>query len=481
MILAAVALLAALAAPFTSHAAPAVLGRSDAKLLLERTGFGASPRDIDTYAKLSREEAVQRLIAGVRTQPLTSPPAWVGYPFDASREARGTTPEERQAWMRQRRERRAELRAWWLDEMLRTPSPLTERMTLFWHNHFVSSDQKVPSMQLMYRQNALFRANALGDFRTLLHEVVRDPAMVIYLDSASNAKARPNENFARELMELFTLGEGNYTEQDVKEAARAFTGFSIDREVGTFLFRPAQHDYAEKTVLGHSGPLDGNDVVDILLADPRTAELIVAKLWREFISPVPDRAEVKRIAERFRAASYDMRVPVRDILLNPALYDARNRAALVKSPADLVIGTMRAFQFEHGDLLPITRVMASLGQNLFAPPNVKGWAGGEAWINSARLLARKQFLQRAFAGTGTPQRPGMTSEGAAQPSAAGRAPLGHTLAFDADRWLASLSDAQSSALQDAVLAIAPVQPVTASTDPVETLRGLTQDPAYQLK
>jgi uncharacterized protein (DUF1800 family) len=185
--------------------------------------------------------------------------------------------EERKLALRAQAENGAELRSWWLTEMLTTRSPLTEKMVLFWHNHFVSSLQKVRSPVLMYRQNLLLRKHALGYFGDMLHEVSKDPAMVVYLDNASNRKAQPNENFAREVMELFTLGEGNYVEHDIKEAARAFTGWSIDLDTGQFLSRPLIHDDGVKTVLGRSGNFDGDAVLDILLAQPQTAEFIVRK------------------------------------------------------------------------------------------------------------------------------------------------------------------------------------------------------------
>src|SRR5688572_7636883 len=197
-------------------------------------------------------------------------------------------------------------------------------------------------------------------------------------------------------MELFTLGEGHYGEQDVKEAARAFTGWSIDVDRGEFLFRGPQHDEGVKTVLGRSGNLGGDDVLKILLAHPRTAEHIVEKLWREFVSPTPDGAEVKRIARRFRDSGYDVQVALRTLLTSDAFYAQQNRATLIKSPVELVVGTLRQFRFSTGEMLPFAFTVAQLGQNLFAPPNVKGWPGGDAWINSTTLLARKQLLERLF-------------------------------------------------------------------------------------
>jgi uncharacterized protein (DUF1800 family) len=282
--------------------------------------------------------------------------------------------------------------------MIATPTPLTERMTLFWHNHFATSQQKVRSSQLMYRQNALLRREALGNFARLLHAMARDPAMLVWLDNAGSRRQAPNENFAREVMELFTLGEGHYTEQDVKEAARAFTGMSIDRDSGDFRWRPAFHDAGEKTVLGKTGRFDGDDVLGILLARPETAEFVTAKLWREFVSPVPDPVEVRRLAARWREAGYEIKPLVRALLLSTAFWAEDNRRSLIKSPVDLVVGTMRTYQMRPIDLRPAVVACAALGQNVFSPPNVKGWPGGEAWIDASTLLGRKQWLERTFRG-----------------------------------------------------------------------------------
>ncbi len=286
------------------------------------------------------------------------------------------------------------MRAWWLQEMLATPSPLTERMTLFWHNHFVSSQQKVRIARLMYGQNALLRAHALGNFGTLLHAAAKDPAMLVYLDSAQNRRGQPNENFAREVMELFTAGEGKYTEADIKEAARAFTGWSVNRETGEYLFRPGAHDYGNKTVLGQSGRFDGDAVLDILLAQPSTAEFITGKLWREFVSPDPEPREVKRIAQAFRGSNYDIKVALRGVLLSDAFWARENRGTLVKSPVEFVVGTLRQLEIPPPNGLPFAVLAAGMGQNLFSPPNVKGWPGGNAWIDANTLLARKQFVDR---------------------------------------------------------------------------------------
>ncbi|MBI5753201.1 MAG: DUF1800 domain-containing protein, partial [Hydrogenophilales bacterium] len=290
---------------FTAQAAG--MGYDDARHLLARTGFAPTELDVQTYAKLTRAQAVDKLLSETRREAQTPAPSWVNEPPASMRDIKRLPDEEKKALLRQQIERGVEMRGWWFQEMLATPTPLTERMTLFWHNHFVSSQQKVKSAQMMYRQHVLLRRYALGNFGELLHAVSKDPAMIVYLDNASNRRGQPNENFAREVMELFTLGVGQYTEQDIQEAARAFTGWSLDRSSGDFRFYRLLHDGGAKTVLGRSGDFDGDAVLDILLAQPQTAEFISAKLWREFASPDPDVKEVQRLARILREARYEMK------------------------------------------------------------------------------------------------------------------------------------------------------------------------------
>jgi len=464
----------------------APLGYDDARHLLTRTSYAASSADIDIFSRLTREQAVDRLLAWTDKPRITPPPAWVREPVLPVQRLREMSAEERQAFQRNNVARGLEMRGWWLQEMVTTPSPLTEKMVLFWHNHFVSSQQKVRQPQYLYRQNLLLREHALGNFGAFLHAIARDPAMVIYLDSASNRKGQPNENFAREVMELFTLGEGNYTERDIKEAARAFTGWSIDPDKGEFLFRPFAHDDGVKVVLWRTGNFDGDAVLDILLAQPQTAEFIVRKLWREFVSPEPDAADVQRIAAVFRDSRYDIRTALRTLLTSDAFYAPQYRATLVKSPVDLVVGTLRQFQFTTGDVQPFALAVAQLGQNLFSPPNVKGWPGGEAWINSTTLLARKQFLDRLFrAGE---MRPAIVMAANVPPAKGGpvnemRQRLLRAMAevqFDSQRWLQQ-AGREPEQLQRLVLAMAPQHPLPAGASGVDVLRRLTQDPVYQLK
>ncbi len=369
------------------------MGSDDAAHLLNRAGFGARPADLAEFSRLTRESAVDRLFAATPTEVRTPIPAELAE-YLPPRRVRELSDEERRELQRKTG---IALRRWWVDTLFAAQSPaeqLRERMTLFWHNHFVSSVQKVKSARLMLDQNRLLRRHALGRFDELLHAVAKDPAMVVYLDSASSRRGSPNENFAREVMELFTLGEGNYGEQDVKEAARAFTGWSIDPASGEFRWRSFAHDKGIKTVLGVSGKLDGDAVLDILLARPQTAELLTRKLWREFVSPTPDEREVRRIAARLRASGYDMRVALRELLLGSAFWAEANRQSLVKSPVDFVVGSFNSLAMEPPDTAALAGLLRQLGQDLFAPPNVRGWPGGEAWINSSTLLVRKQMAER---------------------------------------------------------------------------------------
>jgi uncharacterized protein (DUF1800 family) len=373
----------------------AAMGIEDSRHLLARTSFAAQPSEIADYAKLSRVQAVDRLLAETGRQASFPAPEWTKA-YERVFRPDMTQEERQQAQRREQIVRGLELRAWWTAEMLSTPTPFTEKMTLFWHNHFATSQQKVRNAYPMYRQNVMFRKYALGNFGGLLREVSKDPAMLVYLDGAQNRKGMPNENFAREVMELFTLGEGNYSERDIKEVARAFSGWSVDLDAGEFRFRKPQHDDGEKTIFGQTGRYNGDDVVTLLLKHEKTAEFIVGKLWLEFVSPDVNATEVKRIAKVFRDSGYEMKPTLRAMLLSDSFWAPTSRAVLVKSPAELVIGSLRQFRFEVEDSAPFAVIMRQLGQDLFGPPNVKGWPGGEAWLNTTTLLARKGFLNRLF-------------------------------------------------------------------------------------
>jgi uncharacterized protein (DUF1800 family) len=290
-----------------------------------------------------------------------------------------------------------DLRGWWLYAMLHTLQPLREKMTLFWHNHFVSSSAKVHRVELMYRQNRLLRHHALGMFGPFLLAVSKDPAMLVYLDSNSNVKGKPNENYAREVMELFSLGVGNYTEQDIREAARAFTGWHSDGD--EFEFNVPLHDDGTKTVFGKTGNWNGDDILNFCLEKPCAAMYLVRKMYEFFISEAhrpPDRL-LEPLAERFRKSDYVIADVVRTILSSRHFFSAYAYRQRIKSPVEFTVGLVNAAvtreDLDRGRVAQealINRV-EGMGQVLFAPPNVKGWPGGKNWLNTSTVLARHNF------------------------------------------------------------------------------------------
>ena len=483
------------------------MGTDAARHLLSRVGFTARPADIQSFAKLSRSEAADQLVKGATTFAVTPALPWVDELPQSPARRQKMSREQNQTERQLNNERTFELRDWWFREMLNTPSPLTEKMTLFWHNHFATSQQKVHFSAYIYRQNVLLRRNALGNFGNLLHEMARDPAMLIYLDGVNSKKEQPNENFGREVMELFTLGEGNYSEKDIKEVARAFTGWSIDRETGQFMFRRGVHDYGNKTIFGKTGNFEGDQVLDMILSRPETAQFITRKLWREFISPEPDEADVKRMAAIFQASGYNIGKLMRVMLSSDAFYAMDNRAALIKSPVEFVVGTLKTFEIETANLRPFVLSAALLGQNVFAPPNVKGWPGGEAWINTATLLGRKQLLDRLFRNEDRMEVTmramddmaarmggGMNESGQGPPGKEGRMArqmersMGG-IKWNLDAWSQRFAEQRgANARQDMTRVVLAMMPQTASSTATSTLdkpadwaRQLVGDPAYQLK
>jgi len=271
------------------------------------------------------------------------------------------------------------LTSWWLEQIYHTEYPLLERMTIFWHGHFTSNATDVVWPQFVYRQNQLLRKHALGNFADLLREVTRDPAMLIYLNLKVNVKGNPNENFARELLELFTLGEGNYAEEDIVSAARAFTGWGLDFETGEFEFREKYYDSDDKKFLGHEGNLNGNDIVDILLQDSRTAELIAKKFWAEFINhDEPDQHVIDHWATVFRDSGYEIKVLLNEVVHSGAFWREENKGVMIKSPVEFSVGMMRELGLELESYYVLRKANQQLGQDLFYPPDVKGWRGGRA-------------------------------------------------------------------------------------------------------
>ncbi len=473
----------ALAFKASHAAAPARLSADDARHFLMRTGFAPRQAEVDALTGRPARQAVLEAIGKARAAaPVLQhpPPAFISQPPPVPYRLL-QSPEERQAQRRQQLREGLDIKVWWMQEMLESQTPLQERMTLFWHSHFATSQQKVVSSLGMWRQHLLLRRDALGSFRSLLHGVAKDPAMLVFLDGANSRKEAPNENFAREVMELFTLGGtslgGRYTEADIKEAARAFTGWSVEPGEFSFRYRPAFHDGGDKTILGRSGDFDGDAALDILLDQPAAATFIVGKLWKEFVSPTPDAGAVEQIARHLRASDYDIAAALAELLLGDAFWAEGNRGTLVKSPVDLVVGTLRQFDFSYSDATPFVLETAQLGQNLLAPPSVLGWPGQNDWINATTLLARRRFTERLL-------RPVDPKAAAARP-AEGMAGI----AFDPERWLAQYGGAGDKVpsqevkarLAQALLPLPATHSIADGAVGAAYLRSLTLDPAYQLK
>jgi uncharacterized protein (DUF1800 family) len=283
------------------------------------------------------------------------------------------------------------LAAWWIYVMLSTPYPLLERMTLFWHGHFATSADKVTDGAIMLQQNRLLRRNALGDFRVLVQEISRDPAMLVYLDSATNRRAHPNENYARELMELFCLGEGNYIEKDVQELARCFTGWEI--KLGRFHFNPFQHDSGEKTVLGKTNAFIEGEAIDWILQQPQASRFIAGKLFRQFVcdEPAPPQQLIEPLAIDLREHDWQIGPIVQRILGSQLFFSAQAMGRKVRSPVDVAVGLLRSLDGTTNARQLATDLRQN-GQGLFYPPNVKGWDGGRTWINSSAILGRANMV-----------------------------------------------------------------------------------------
>jgi uncharacterized protein (DUF1800 family) len=288
-------------------------------------------------------------------------------------------------------ERMLELRGWWLNRMVHGPRPLQEKLTLFWHGHFATSVQKVKDAYYMWLQNETFRRFANGNWQELLSAVAKDPAMLIWLDQAQSRREHPNENFAREVMELFALGEGNYTEKDVTEAARAFTGWTLNRLRQRYEYRSAMHDSGTKSVLGVTGNLNGSDVLRQIAARPQSGRFICQKLWAFFASENPSPELVTALAESFRRSDNRFKPVLREMFLSEEFYAAGVIGTQVKSPVQWLVNSVRLLQRDLPPPLMATNALRQLGQDLFAPPNVKGWDGGLTWITTNNLINRYNY------------------------------------------------------------------------------------------
>lgn len=427
------------------------LGFEDARHLVSRTGIGSEWETITRFQNLDRQQAIDYLFNS-RDMNLPAPPP--SSPWSKMVALRGNMSRKK-VIMRISRDEGKALQAWWVKHLLATKSPFLERMTLFWHNHFPSSISKTTQTSMLYQQNLMLRNNALGNFGQMLHNIARDPAMLLYLDGHVSTKDDPNENFSRELLELFTIGLGNYSEKDMREAARAFTGWSIDARNGLFIFNNQNFDNGVKTFLGKSGNLKGEDIINILLQHPRTAETIAKKMWHEFINiSLPDQGVIQHWAGVFRNSGYDIKALVNQVLNSDAFWHKSNRGGLIKSPIELTIGTLRTlpYKLQRTDLAHNLNIM---GQAIFEHPSVKGWTGGKTWVSTQSLLRRNSMMTNLTSGNLNERknRGGIASK---------------------------MPDVTPEQLHQWLLAIPPLQQMPTEPGKQRLTRAFVLDPAYQV-
>ena len=393
-----------------------------ARHLLERAGFGGTPDETARLAAMTPAQAVDSLVEfsaiPAALKPFDESGIWdTGMdPFPPSRAEAVRLARERGEGLGEKvrpagSQRRLQpvvdkffyslaansietqrLGLWWANRMLATPRPLEEKLTIFWHGHFATGQNKTRDYRMMLRQNAMFRTQAAGDLRGLLVGILKDPGMLVYLDNGENVKTHPNENFGRELLELFTMGVGHYTEKDVREAARAFTGWTND--VLAFKFDADQHDFGSKTFLGRTGPFNGEDIIDIILQQPVTAEFVGGKVYKHFVREELSGPVRAGLGRTLRDTGYQLKPLLKQIFLSKDFYSPASHATQIKGPVHLVVSTYKKLGLTEVPTIPdFGRMTASLGQSLFDPPNVAGWAGGRTWITPSTLLQRGNLFR----------------------------------------------------------------------------------------
>lgn len=342
--------------------------------LHRRAGFGATAAELDVGLKDGHAKTLDRVLSGTpESDDFTRTSEFMA----SERSMPPGAPQGR-------------LSAWWLDRMLKSHHPLREKLTLFWHDHFATSNAKVQNARFMLAQYHLMQSHALGSFAEMLTKMGTDPAMLVWLDTVTSTKGAPNENYARELMELFSLGIGNYTETDIRQAAKAFTGYEIKDGKGTFNRR--QHDAGEKNVFGHKGKFTGEDIAKLCLDHPACPKFIVRKLYKFLVSDTdtPAAALIDPLADEYRKSGFDTGKLVSTILRSNLFFSPAAYRAKIKSPVEFAVGTVRTLEGAAGTL-PLAESLEGLGQVLFAPPSVKGWDGGPAWLNAQTLLGRNNL------------------------------------------------------------------------------------------
>ncbi len=364
--------------------------------LLWRAGFGPAVEQLGDLDKFSPKQFFKALIKASEKRPEYIDVAddylkglVMGIEEIGRQQKKEMTVDKRKEVQQKNRQGVRNLNMYWMHEMVNTGAQLREKLGFFWHGHFACRN-----LNVFYQQGLLdiIRRNALGSFRTMLHEVSKSAAMLNFLNNQQNRKDHPNENFAREVMELFTLGRGNYTEVDIKNAARAFTGWGSNVK-GEFQFRRFQHDFGSKTVLGKTGDLFGEEVLDLLLAQKQTAKYITQKFYKFFVNEIPDEKNIEWLADRFYKNDYNISKLCEDIFTSDWFYEEKNIGAKIKSPVELLVGIQRVLPMKLENEEALMLLQRVLGQLLFYPPNVAGWPGGKAWIDSSSLMMRMRIPQ----------------------------------------------------------------------------------------
>ncbi|QWT87789.1 DUF1800 domain-containing protein [Chryseobacterium sp. PCH239] len=357
------------------------------KHLLWRAGFGVSINQIDGLKNKNIKMLMNELFKEESFSEITYD---TPDPVSVADYMNSTAPAEKKKEMQRiNREQNNELNLNFLNSIVNSKEQMREKMAFFWHGHFAS---RVINPKFNKQLLNTIRKNALGNFRDLLFEISQSPAMLNFLNNQQNKKDHPNENFAREVMELFTMGRGNYTEKDVREGARAFTGWSYDKE-GNFKERKNLHDEGSKTFLGKTGNFDGNDVLNIILEQKTTAQFITTKIYKFFVNEKPDQEIVNQLSANFYHSGYDIKKLMTEIFLSTWFYDQKNIGNRIKSPIELMAGIMRILPMHIQNPENLIVYQKLLGQMLLYPPNVAGWPNGKSWIDSSTLMLRLQVPQ----------------------------------------------------------------------------------------
>ena len=366
--------------------------------LFQRAGFGATPAQMKEFGEKSPEKALKFLLTdSEKINQLVIIDEEIAMVMKKKTlrnmlDRKGLPAEEIKEQIKEYREQLTDLNFSWVKNMASGESMLQEKMTLFWHGHFAC---RLRQPLLVQVQNNVIRENALGKFSDLLLAISKDPGMLQFLNNQQNKKDSPNENFAREVMELFTLGHGNYTEKDIKEAARAFTGWGANPK-GEFVFRTNQHDDGEKTFQSKTGNLKGEDILNIILQNPKTSTFICTKIYRYFVNEIVDYQIIEQMTKRFRSTDYDIKALMEYIFKSDWFYKQENIGTRIKSPVELLVGLQRNFDIQFERKQPVLFIQKSLGQILFYPPNVAGWSGGKNWIDSSTLMTRMKLPELIF-------------------------------------------------------------------------------------